>query len=46
MRKEDLPEWEDDQENGLLVNVPAEEERGVSTQCHRTDEVIVCRFEE
>lgn len=33
-------EWDDDQQNRLLVNVPAEEERRISTQCHRSHKRI------
>lgn len=35
-----------DQENGLFVNVPAEQERGISAERDRTDEIFPCRLRE
>lgn len=42
----DETEWNDDEEDGLLVNVPAKKEGGVGAECGGADEYLPGRVEE
>jgi len=39
-------EWDDDEQDGLLMHVPAKEKRSITTKRHGTDESLPGRLEE